>query len=343
MNPREINIAWFKNLTDVLASYMEVLRYEMRQGAGAQTVEALIHAEIYKILIREFPSDCIRSEFRIGHHFLSIEAAQQQAEAEDGKKPQAEADDGKKPQAEADDGKKPQAEADDGKNPKKISTGRQFRADIAIFHPLQEPQHGVHATVHPIAIFELKRTGDAKALHDDVYRLAIVTAKIATTGYFLMAAPLAQLLELIRSLEIFSGLVSVQAPPAEIEFTKMQPVSSLYHEVDHQGAVYFHAKLMFATDEVAEALKGGASSSSPGPGEAAIDAKDAETVDAEEIDNAQAQGPYAYVIYGIAGNKSRLTEETNHRMAFTLNAAPERIKPVLIEKDLGLAPKASDA
>ena len=323
MNPREINIAWFKNLTDVLASYMEVLRYEMRQGAGAQTVEALIHAEIYKILIREFPSDCIRSEFRIGHHFLSIEAAQQQAEAEDGKKPQA--------------------EADDGKNPKKISTGRQFRADIAIFHPLQEPQHGVHATVHPIAIFELKRTGDAKALHDDVYRLAIVTAKIATTGYFLMAAPLAQLLELIRSLEIFSGLVSVQAPPAEIEFTKMQPVSSLYHEVDHQGAVYFHAKLMFATDEVAEALKGGASSSSPGPGEAAIDAKDAETVDAEEIDNAQAQGPYAYVIYGIAGNKSRLTEETNHRMAFTLNAAPERIKPVLIEKDLGLAPKASDA
>ena len=323
MNPREINIAWFKNLTDVLASYMEVLRYEMRQGAGAQTVEALIHAEIYKILIREFPSDCIRSEFRIGHHFLSIEAAQQQAEAEDGKKPQA--------------------EADDGKNPKKISTGRQFRADIAIFHPLQEPQHGVHATVHPIAIFELKRTGDAKALHDDVYRLAIVSAKIATTGYFLMAAPLAQLLELIRSLEIFSGLVSVQAPPAEIEFTKMQPVSSLYHEVDHQGAVYFHAKLMFATDEVAEALKGGASSSSPGPGEAAIDAKDAETVDAEEIDNAQAQGPYAYVIYGIAGNKSRLTEETNHRMAFTLNAAPERIKPVLIEKDLGLAPKASDA
>jgi len=314
VNSREINIAWFKNLTDILASYMEVLRYEMRQGAGAQTVEALIHAEIYKILIREFPSDCILSEFGIGRHFVPIETAQ------------------------------PRAEADDDKKPKKTSTGRQFRADIAIFHPLDEPQHGVRASVHPIAIFELKRTGDAKALYDDVYRLAVVTAKIATTGYFLMAAPLAQLLEMIKRLEIFSELVSVQAAPAEIGFTKMQRTSSLYNEVDHQGAVHFHAKLMFATDEVADALKKGvASFSSPEALEAAIDATDTETVDAaEEIDNSEAQGSYAFVIYGVAGNQLRLTEETNHRMAFMLAAAPERPKPVLIKTDFGLAPNAAD-
>lgn len=314
MSAREINIAWFKNLTDVLGSYMEVLRYEMRQGAGAQTVEALIHAEIYKILIREFPSDCIRSEFGIGHHFAPVEAAQ------------------------------PQAEAGDGKKPKKASTGRQFRADIAIFNPLVEPKYGARAAVHPIAIFELKRTGDAKALHDDVYRLAVVSAKIATTGYFLMAAPLTQLLELIRRLGIFSKLVNVQAEPAEVMFTEMQPTSSLYNKVDHPGKEHFYAKLMFATDDVAAALPAlFASSSSEDGDDALVDEEDVETVDAESVDNDAAQDPYAFVIYGIADSQARLTEETNHRMAFTLAAAPERPKPAPIAIPLGSAPEAADA
>lgn len=314
MSAREINIAWFKNLTDVLASYMEVLRYEMRQGAGAQTVEALIHAEIYKILIREFPSDCIRSEFGIGHHFAPVEAAQ------------------------------PQAEAGNGTKPKKTSTGRQFRADIAIFNPLVEPKHGAHASVHPIAIFELKRTGDTKALHDDVYRLAVVSAKITTTGYFLMAAPLAQLLNLIKRLDIFSELVSVQAAPAEIMFNKMQPASSLYNEVDHREKAHFYAKLMFATDDVAAALPAlFASSSSAEAGDALVGDKGAETVDVDGVDNDDAQDPYAFVIYGIADNRARLTEETNHRMTFTLAAAPERPKPPPITIPPGAAPEAANA
>jgi hypothetical protein len=43
----------------------------MDHGPGEQTAEALIHAEIFKILAREFPVKSIRSEFPIGHFFAS--------------------------------------------------------------------------------------------------------------------------------------------------------------------------------------------------------------------------------------------------------------------------------
>ena len=66
---REISISWFANLTGLLGKYLAVLRYELEQFGEAQTIEALIHAEIAKILIRQFTPGCVVTEYPIGALF----------------------------------------------------------------------------------------------------------------------------------------------------------------------------------------------------------------------------------------------------------------------------------
>lgn len=66
---REISIAWFAGLTGLLGKYLAVLRYELEQFGEMQTLEALIHAEITKILIRQFTPGCVTTEYSIGSLF----------------------------------------------------------------------------------------------------------------------------------------------------------------------------------------------------------------------------------------------------------------------------------
>lgn len=66
---REISIAWFADLTGLLGKYLAVLRYELEQFGEMQTLEALIHAEITKILIRQFTPGCVATEYPIGGLF----------------------------------------------------------------------------------------------------------------------------------------------------------------------------------------------------------------------------------------------------------------------------------
>lgn len=66
---REISVAWFADLIGILGRYLAVLRYELEQSGGEQTLEALIHAEMTKLLIRQFTAECIKTEYSIGRHF----------------------------------------------------------------------------------------------------------------------------------------------------------------------------------------------------------------------------------------------------------------------------------
>lgn len=298
---RIINIHWFFALTEILDSYMDVLRYEMSQGPGDQTVEALIHAEIFKILVREFPSDCVRSEFSIGHHFKNKPAAEN-------------------------------AENDDGKK-------RLLRADIAIFKPLEEPEKGsVDAKVRPFAVFELKRTGKRKELLDDIYRLAIVSQKINSTGYFVLAAPVSHLFKMIDKVKIFNSLCSTQNLIVPINFSEFDGNSTLYNSADHGDKEEFYASLMGGSKAVLASLEQRLASMKQDAG-SNIAAADAEEMDeeAEEEEEEQEEQQsdeeptdppqnkeekpgreYGFLIYGVSHDRVTLRDKAHHRMALTL-------------------------
>lgn len=91
-----VEINWYPSLVSNLTSYMNVLRYELDQVPAMRTLEALVHAEIYKILTREFPRGNVQNEYPIGNLFKGVES-EDATGSED--------------------------------------AGRRFRADIAIFHP----------------------------------------------------------------------------------------------------------------------------------------------------------------------------------------------------------------
>lgn len=297
---RVINIRWFLALTEILDSYMDVLRYEMSQGPSDQTVEALIHAEIFKILVREFPSDCVRSEFLIGHHFKNKVSAEE-------------------------------ANGDEGKK-------RKLRADIAIFKPLEKPEKGsVDAEILPFAVFELKRTGTQKQLLDDVYRLAIVSHKVDSTGYLVLAAPVSHLFKMVERIEIFNQLDTTENVIVPIKFSVFEKKTTLYNSVDHKEKEEFYVTLMGGSKAVLASLKARLAVMKPsGDGEiaAGLEGEESEEDEGDEEDDqptneAPTDQPqikeeklgreYGFLIYGVSQNRETLKEKPYHRMALTLS------------------------
>lgn len=205
---REISIAWFADLTGALGKYLAVLRYELEQSGDIETVEALIHAEMVKILIRQFTPGCIDTEYGIGKLF--------------------------------------------SKAPNKAGqlADRRFRADIAIYHPVEDRRL---TSSRPFAVIELKREGDAAKALDDIYRLAIVSLKIGATGYFVFAGPKALVDRTIESVPVLkkmqAGAEDRHRPdgPHRFAFTTLKK-SSLYNDADHPGTGYFFGQRMFGEE-----------------------------------------------------------------------------------------------
>lgn len=209
---REISISWFTELTGVLGKYLAVLRYELEQSGITQTLEALIHAEIVKLLIRQFTSGCVQTEYQIGQHFKK------------------------------------------GINKNNNEFARKLRADIAIFHPISD---STRAAVRPIAVIELKRTGNEKALRDDIYRLAVVSLKTCATGYFVFAGPKAHVkktingLSLLKQMERSADSDATQDGPHEFSFAQMK-TCSLYDSANHPGTERFYGQRMFSDQNASE-------------------------------------------------------------------------------------------
>lgn len=171
------SISWFVDLRTLLSSYIDVLRYELDQHGNTETIEALIHAEILKILRRKLPSSVIRSEYPIGHFFAKLKVFKEPDKA-----------------------------------PRE--TKRKFRADVAVFRPweLLNEQDSSNGTAEdlrtPIAIIEIKRDGLAKELMDDLYRLTICSLRTGAVGYFVLAAPAQKLIVMKRSVEVLKDLAN---------------------------------------------------------------------------------------------------------------------------------------
>lgn len=209
---REISIAWFADLTAILGKYLAVLRYELDQSGQTQTLEALIHAEMVKLLIRQFPSGCVQTEYQIGRHFAK----------------------------------------DFDKNNKEYV--RKFRADIALFHPVVD-SNSVDA--QPMALIELKRTGNDAALLADIYRLAVVSLKTSATGYFVFAGPRDHVqrsvdsLEMLRTMEERADEGAAKDEPHEFAF-KNASTCQLYNEQDHGEAAHFYGQRVFSEENDSE-------------------------------------------------------------------------------------------
>lgn len=205
---REISISWFHDLTGIVGKYLAVLRYELDQTGQTQPLEALIHAEIVKLLIRQFTAGCVETEYLIGKHFSP------------------------------------------GKDKNDREYVRKFRADIALFHPVVDP---THEDAQPMAILELKRTGDDAALLADIYRLAIVSLKIGATGYFVFAGPREHVRKSIESLGMLQtmerGAENGAAADTPHEFTfKDASACGIYNGEDHAEAQNFYGQRVFAEE-----------------------------------------------------------------------------------------------
>jgi len=213
---REISISWFHDLTGILGKYLAVLRYELDQAGRTQTLEALIHAEIVKLLIRQFTSGCVKTEYLIGKHFAQ------------------------------------------GKDKNDKDYVRKFRADIALFHPVVDPNLDA---AEPMAILELKRTGDDIALLADIYRLAIVSLKTGAMGYFVFAGPKGHVKKSIQSLAMLQTMEkgaedgadegATADVPHEIKFNDTRECE-IYNIADHAGTLKFFGQRVFAEDNDSE-------------------------------------------------------------------------------------------
>ena len=213
---REISISWFHDLTGILGKYLAVLRYELDQAGRTQTLEALIHAEIVKLLIRQFTSGCVVTEYLIGKHFAI------------------------------------------GKDKNDREYVRKFRADIALFHPVVDPNLEV---AQPMAILELKRTGDDAALLADIYRLAVVSLKTDATGYFVFAGPREHVQKSIECLAMLKtmekgaedGAVEGAEADGPHEFPfKDASICEIYNVEDHGEAQSFYGQRVFAEENDSE-------------------------------------------------------------------------------------------
>lgn len=213
---REISISWFHDLTGILGKYLAVLRYELDQTGRTQTLEALIHAEIVKLLIRQFTSGCVETEYLIGKHFAL------------------------------------------GKDKNDKEYVRKFRADIALFHPVVDPTLDV---AQPMAILELKRTGDDTALLADIYRLAVVSLKTGAMGYFVFAGPREHVHKSIESLSMLQLMekgaedAAVKGAKADVphEFLfKDARACEIYNVEDHAETLNFYGQRVFAEENDSE-------------------------------------------------------------------------------------------
>ena len=213
MTEREISISWFADLTGLLGKYLAVLRYELEQSGEIQTIEALIHSEITKILIRQFTPGCVVTEYLIGKLFS-------QGVGKDGN-----------------------------------AFDRKFRADIAVFHPVDDPKS---KSSRPMAVIELKRNGSTIDLLDDVYRLAIVSLKTKATGYFVFAGPKKHVESTIDSIGFLKTMQDTAEEkvdddePHKLNFSQLAGCS-LYNAEDHPDSEHFYGQRMFGEENKSEA------------------------------------------------------------------------------------------
>ncbi|CAB3761710.1 hypothetical protein GQ57_09280 [Burkholderia sp. MSh2] len=224
--PVALSVDWFPNLTLIIESYMDVLRYEMGatrssvptgengETTSSETLEALLHGEMIKILNRDFDTRHIVSEFQIRSFF----AKQQYAPG------------------------------------KPVGN---IRCDILLTKPWKAPwprgNSWPQGSDLALAAIEIKRSGVKSGIVDDIYRLAVLSKKLECACYFVIAAPTRQLV---------GHATRVQEVLPKLSVTDNHIVA-LSHEVLQKAALYdsadnidtFHVSTQFISESFKELYK----------------------------------------------------------------------------------------
>lgn len=272
-----VSISWFVDLRTLLSSYINVLRYELNEQGSSETVEALIHGEILKILRRKLPASSVVSEYPIGHHFSKLKVKAQTPDTAD------------------------------------RETKRRFRSDIAIFRPWEsysetpdwKEQNVSRDQRQPIAIIEIKRDGTPTEILDDIYRLAVCSAKTEAIGYFILGGPMEKLVRLKKSVALLKDLgISDLQPFQYSDFSS----SSIYDENDVSPDKQFWIREypLVASIEIPK-IRSDVTVLPKLPEKPALQ------------DNGR---DFCFFIFGISPNKDRVDQDTNQRFNICISEAP---------------------